>query len=71
MDGALHVQVSLAMDAIMAGVAEQRKDVAFAYLCSPTDVFVCQPEAAKAMQENLAKAPLWQKMISALCGIPD
>jgi len=69
LDGALHVQVSLAMDAIMGGVAKRRKNVALAYLCSPTDVFVCQPDAAEAMKTNLKKAPLWQKIIASLSGV--
>ena len=47
LDGAKHVQVSLAMDAIMAGVSEKR-DVNLAFLCSPTDAFTIQPEAAAA-----------------------
>ena len=37
LDGAKHVQVSLAMDAIMAGVMEKRKNISLGFLCSPTD----------------------------------
>eukprot|EP00051_Salpingoeca_urceolata_P027182 m.480339 g.480339 ORF g.480339 m.480339 type:complete len:781 (+) comp21794_c0_seq1:714-3056(+) len=49
LDGEAHVRVSLAMDAIMAGVAANRKTTtSLAFLCSPTDVFVVQPEARDA-----------------------
>ena len=55
LDGELHVRVSLAMDSIMAGVAAARPagSVTLAYLCSPTDVFVCDAEARQASQDNL------------------
>ena len=52
LDGELHVRVSLAMDAIMAGVAAARPGTRLAYLCSPTDVFVIQDDAYAAMQQN-------------------
>jgi len=66
LDGARHVQVSLAMDAIMQGVTEHRRNVTLAFLCSPTDVFT-RPEAAyKASLANLKAAPLWQKLLSAI-----
>lgn len=68
LDGALHVQVSLAMEIIMKGVAEGRKDVALAFLCSPTDVFVCDKEARDAMCDNFKNAPWWQKAINTFFG---
>lgn len=66
LDGAAHVQVALAMDAIMAGVCEVRKDAGLAYLCSPTDVFIRPVAAHTAAEENLRNAPLWQKIVSGL-----
>jgi hypothetical protein len=68
LDGALHVQVSLAMDAIMQALYKQRKNVGLAYLCSPTDVFVIPKASRAAMLSNLGKAPLWQKLVSTLTG---
>eukprot|EP01102_Stenamoeba_stenopodia_P013163 TRINITY_DN422_c0_g1_i2.p1 TRINITY_DN422_c0_g1~~TRINITY_DN422_c0_g1_i2.p1 ORF type:complete len:736 (-),score=167.61 TRINITY_DN422_c0_g1_i2:147-2354(-) len=68
LDGALHVQVSLAMDAIMEALYKNRKNVSLAYLCSPTDVFVIPDASRDAMVKNLQNAPLWQKIISAVTG---
>jgi hypothetical protein len=68
LDGALHVQVSLAMDAIMEALYKTRKNVSLAYLCSPTDVFVIPDAARDAMVKNLERAPLWQKLISVITG---
>jgi hypothetical protein len=66
LDGARHVQVALAMDAIMQGVTEKRDRVTLAFLCSPTDVFAIPEAAHAASQANLKNAPLWQKLVSAI-----
>lgn len=57
LDGEMHVRVSLAMDAIKAGViaARPKGSVSLGYLCSPTDVFVCDTEARNAMVANYKK----------------
>jgi len=69
LDGARHVQVSLAMDAIMKGVSERRKGVSLGFLCSPTDVFVAPEEARQAQLANLKAVPFWQPLLGALsCG---
>jgi hypothetical protein len=47
LNGALHVQVSLAMDAICKDLSEKRK-ASLAYLCTPTDLHVITEEAHKA-----------------------
>jgi len=47
LDGALHVQVSLAMDAICRDLSTQRK-ASLAYLCTPTDLHVIPKEAHDA-----------------------
>jgi len=65
LDGALFVKVAMAMDAIIKGVLEKRKDTALAFLCSPTDVFVIPEAAHKAMVENNKSAPAWQKFIAS------
>lgn len=49
LNGALHVQVSLAMDAICKDLSEKRK-ASLAYLCTPTDLHLI-PEEANAAAE--------------------
>lgn len=55
LDGALHVQVSLAMDAICRDLSEKRKNVSLAYLCTPTDLHLIPKEAHDAQVENFKK----------------
>jgi len=52
LDGALHVQVSLAMDAIVKDLSEKRKGTNVAYLCTPTDLHLIPKEAHEASVEN-------------------
>jgi Protein tyrosine phosphatase-like protein, PTPLA len=54
LDGALHVQVSLAMDAISKDLSEKRK-ASLAYLCTPTDLHLVPKEAYEAARENYKK----------------
>ena len=61
LDGALHVQLSLACDAIISKLAEQQGPV-HAFLCTLTDVHTVPKAAYDAAKENMAKAPWWQKM---------
>ena len=51
LNGALHVQVSLAMDAICRDLSQKRK-AALAYLCTPTDLHVVTKEAHEASLEH-------------------
>ena len=51
LDGARHVQVSLAMDAICKDMSEKRK-ASLAYLCTPTDLHICPKEAYEAAVDN-------------------
>jgi hypothetical protein len=52
LNGAAHVQVSLAMDAICQDLSEKRKDTALAYLCTPTDLHLVPKEAWEDSQKN-------------------
>ena len=52
LDGALHVQVSLAMDAICRDLSEKRKNTSLAYLCTPTDLHLVPKDAYDAQVEN-------------------
>lgn len=54
LDGALHVQVSLAMDAICRDLSEKRKNTSLAYLCTPTDLHLIPVEAYEATKKNYA-----------------
>jgi len=51
LNGALHVQVSLAMDAICRDLSEKRKNTSLAYLCTPTDLHLIPQEAHAASME--------------------
>lgn len=52
LNGAAHVQVSLAMDAICKDLSEKRKDTVLAYLCTPTDLHLMPKEAWEASLAN-------------------
>jgi hypothetical protein len=52
LDGALHVQVSLAMDAICRDLSEKRRNTSLAYLCTPTDLHLIPKEAHEAAKAN-------------------
>ncbi len=51
-DGALHVRLSMACDAIAADVASQRGDVMLAYLATPTDAFAVPAEVMAMARER-------------------
>lgn len=51
LNGALHVQVSLAMDAICKDLSEKRKGTSLAYLCTPTDLHLIPKEANEASEQ--------------------
>mmetsp|Transcript_16639 Transcript_16639/g.38068 ORF Transcript_16639/g.38068 Transcript_16639/m.38068 type:complete len:767 (+) Transcript_16639:133-2433(+) len=52
LNGALHVQVSLAMDAITKDLSEKRPGTSLAYLCTPTDLHLVPKEAWDASVAN-------------------
>lgn len=52
LNGALHVQVSLAMDAICRDLTNKRENVSLAYLCTPTDLHLVPKEAWEAAKSN-------------------
>lgn len=52
LNGALHVQVSLAMDAITKDLSEKRPNTSLAYLCTPTDLHLVPEEAFRASEAN-------------------
>jgi hypothetical protein len=52
LNGALHVQVSLAMDAITKDLSEKRRGTSLAYLCTPTDLHLVPEEVYNSSMEN-------------------
>ena len=53
LNGALHVQVSLAMDSICRDLSEKRSNTSLAYLCTPTDLHLIPEEAHRAQKDHL------------------
>mmetsp|Transcript_29590 Transcript_29590/g.47073 ORF Transcript_29590/g.47073 Transcript_29590/m.47073 type:complete len:776 (+) Transcript_29590:85-2412(+) len=73
LDGALHVQLSLACDSIISRLCQQRKanQVNIAFLCTPTDNHVLPEEAYTAARDNYTSGqfPSWVSMLNSLfCG---
>lgn len=66
LDGALHVQIAVACDLVMAKVCESRKDTGLAFLGTPTDATVVPDEVAEASQSAYRAAPAWMKLWEAL-----
>jgi len=65
LDGALHVQLSLACDAIISKLSATRPDLALAFLCTPTDAHPVPKAAHDAMKAHLGGAAMWQKALLA------
>eukprot|EP01084_Bolivina_argentea_P227908 384995_1 len=70
LDGALHVQLSLACDSIIQRVCAERKDTTIAFLCTPTDNHVITKEAYLASKEALkSRVPTWASAANSIfCG---
>ncbi|MGQ0475406.1 MULTISPECIES: hypothetical protein [unclassified Acinetobacter] len=52
LDGEKHVRVSMAMDAIMKYVSEQKANTSLMYMCTPTDVYAVPEEVIQASQSK-------------------
>jgi len=66
LDGPLHVQLAMACDAIISKLALKRKDLALAFLCTPTDCHAIPKAAHEAAAASLESAPFWQRLCPAL-----
>ncbi|GAB4483736.1 MAG: hypothetical protein OHK0044_33120 [Burkholderiaceae bacterium] len=55
LDGAQHVRVAAAMDAIQAAIAAQRADTTLAMLATPTDAYAVPAVALRAAHERYAR----------------
>ncbi len=58
LDGALHLRVNVAADAVMADLAAARRDVSLAFLPTPTNVFAIPAEAAEQARRRWERRPL-------------
>jgi hypothetical protein len=66
LDGALHVQIAVACDAIMQQVCKERKDTAVAFLGTPTDAHVVTKEAVAMSNDLYVRASPWMRCFEAL-----
>eukprot|EP00298_Acanthocystis_sp_HF-20_P012849 c20091_g1_i1.p1 GENE.c20091_g1_i1~~c20091_g1_i1.p1 ORF type:complete len:755 (+),score=355.57 c20091_g1_i1:24-2267(+) len=68
LDSDLFVRLSVAMDAIVGKVMEKRKNVAVAYLCTPTDCHLITAPAYHAEVSAFKKEALWMTLLRVLSG---
>jgi len=66
LDGALHVQLALAGDAIMSRICKKSRKAALAFLCTPTDDHVIPAEAREAARSAMKSTKFWQKMLQSM-----
>ncbi|MFN3894661.1 MAG: hypothetical protein ACK4KU_08825 [Acinetobacter sp.] len=64
LDGEKHVRVSMAMDAIMKYVSEQKANTSLMYMCTPTDVYAVPSEVIEASKVKYAERSKAQTLIS-------
>lgn len=64
LDGEKHVRVSMAMDAIMHYVSQQKANTSLMYMCTPTDVYAVPAEVIEASKEKYAELSKAQTLIS-------
>ncbi|MFV5503357.1 hypothetical protein [Acinetobacter sp. 226] len=64
LDGEKHVRVSVAMDAIMHYVSQQKANTSLMYMCTPTDVYAVPAEVIEASKEKYAERSKAQTLIS-------
>lgn len=70
-DGGVHVRLSVAIDAIMTSLQADRPDCSFAFLATPTDVFVVPADAvadAKQRYRNRQVPGLFERPVGMLSG---
>jgi len=66
LDGGLHVQLSIACDAIIDKLCAKRKDTRVAFLCTPTDAHPIVKEAHEDAKRRRAAQPWWQSLVHAI-----
>lgn len=69
LDGALHVQLSLACDSIINRLCQERPNTSISFLCTPTDDHVITKEAyneSKKNYENNTTVPFWIKLLNTI-----
>ncbi len=72
LDGARHVQVAAAMDAVQSTVAARRPGTSLALLATPTDIYAVPADAARDAHARYAqrswRARLWQQTLHGASG---
>lgn len=63
-DGAQHVRVSVAADAVATGLREVRPDLALAFLATPTDVFAVPADAVRQATQRYAERSRRTRLLS-------
>lgn len=66
--GAMHVRASTAVDAIMATLAERRRDVGLAYLATPTDAYAVPSDVVLASMHQFTHSNPFVAMARGLGG---
>ncbi|ANF81316.1 hypothetical protein A3K93_03305 [Acinetobacter sp. NCu2D-2] len=64
LDGEKHVRVSMAMDAIMKYVSEQKANTSLMYMCTPTDVYAVPQEVIHASRDKFQTRSTAHALIS-------
>lgn len=64
LDGEKHVRVSMAMDAIMQHVSQQKANTSLMYMCTPTDVYAVPSEVIEASKVKYTERSKAQAIIS-------
>jgi len=66
LDGAAHVQIAVACDAIMQKVCKVRAETALAFLPTPTDALVVTDESAHAAHAAYKMRPVWCRLYESI-----
>jgi hypothetical protein len=67
-DGATHVRLAAAADALGVHLRRQRHDAALAFLATPTDVFAVPADAVDAAGAAYRRAGWWRRQVRAVSG---
>lgn len=66
LNGMQFVKIALAMDGIIESLCTERRDVALAFLCTPTDAHVVPETAVAASRSNFARRKWWHGLLKLM-----
>lgn len=58
LDGEKHVRISMALDAIMSTVSQQKPDTSLMYMATPTDIFAIKPDTVGGANQRYQQRSL-------------